>query len=65
MQKRLKGIPILNGGVMDAPIENGIADQDKWFSTNIAPLKDRHKQHLCSMLMKTTGERVLLKFIQV
>ena len=40
MHKRLKGIPILNGDVMDAPVQHGIADLDKWFSTYIALLKD-------------------------
>lgn len=65
MHKRLKGIPILNGDVMDTPVQNGIAGPDKWFSTDIALLKDRHRQPLCSfcVLMKTTGERVLPKFI--
>lgn len=39
---------------MDAPVQNSIAGQDKWFST------DRHKQPLRSMLIKTTGERLLI-----
>lgn len=64
MHKRLKGIPILNGDVMDAPVQNGNAGLDKWFSTDIALLKDRHKQPLCSTLMGTTGERVLLNSSQ-
>lgn len=39
MHKRLKGIPILNGNVMDAPVQNGIAGLDKWFRTDLALLK--------------------------
>lgn len=58
MHKRLNGIPILNGDVMDAPVQNGIAGLDKWFSTDLALLKDRHRRPLCSTLMETTGERV-------
>jgi len=43
VHKRLKGIPILNGDVMGAPVQNGIAGLDKWFSTDIALLKDPWK----------------------
>lgn len=39
MHKRLKGIPILNGNVMDAPVQNGIAGLDKWLRTDLALLK--------------------------
>jgi len=37
--KKLKGISILNGDVMDVE-QNGIAGLDKWLSTDITPLKD-------------------------
>ena len=57
MHKRLNGIPILNGDVMDAPVQNGIAGPDKWLSTDLAPL---HRQPLCAVLMETSGERVSL-----
>lgn len=60
MYKRLKGISILNGELMDAPVKAGL---DKWCGTDIAMLNDRYKQPLCFMLMKTTGERVLPKLI--
>lgn len=40
MHKRLKGIPILNGDVMDV-VQNGVAGLDKWLSTDIAPLQDK------------------------
>lgn len=33
VHKKLKGIAILNGDVMDAPVQNGIADLDKWLSS--------------------------------
>lgn len=48
MHKRLKGISILNGDVMDAPLQNGIADLEKWFSADIAMSKDRCMQPLCA-----------------
>lgn len=35
MYKRLKGIPILNGDVMDAPVEN-VQAWLMWFSTDLA-----------------------------
>ncbi len=50
MHKRLKGISILNGDVMDAPVQNGTngAVQIQWFGTYIAML--------WFMLLETSGE---------
>ncbi len=50
MHKRLKGISILNGDVMGAPVQNGTngAVQIQWFGTDIATL--------WFMLLETSGE---------
>lgn len=40
VNKRLKGIPILNGDVMDV-VQNGMASLYKWVSTDLAPWNQR------------------------
>lgn len=56
MHKRLRGIPILNGDVMDAPVQSGSEGLDNWFSTDIVVLEDSSKRPWCSVFMKTTGD---------
>lgn len=58
VHKKLTGISILNGVVMDGA-QSGIAGPDKWLCTNIAPIKNA--QAACVCHLKTTREIVLTK----